>query len=254
MAETVLLGKVRERMQKMKDRIEDFEQREFDAKSALKEAQALAYQHESDRDSIANRIDMLEKELEKVNERLEHKEARLAELEEKTEEEGNIVKELTSNEMDGDEKLNELEFMVKEAWKEASETEHRHIEIANRLTQTQNELDKVNNRYDVSLQKIERHESILSEAGENVKDLQLKDENASEKEVESEEKILFLQEQLKETLALAEDAERRAAPIDRATDDLIEQIEKYKTKKADVEAEMEGMAAICDDMELMFDE
>ena len=245
MSEAILLSKVRERMQKVKDKIDDCEQREYEAKSALKTVQAEAYTHEQDRDSLSNRIEMLEKDYEKLMERLEEKQARLDLLEDKLEEEGSIVKELTSSEMEGDEKLNDLEFTVKEAWKEASITEHSCHELENRLAQTQNELDKVRGRYNFAMEKIERHENILSEAGENVKDLQMKDEDASEREIESEEKIAFLQEQLKETLASAEDAERRAAPLDRSIDELSDGIEKYIRLKEKVESEMEELSELC---------
>lgn len=243
-AATSMMDKVREKMQALKDKIEEAEERELMAKAEMKDAEARAYQHESDLDSMQNRMALIEKDLAKTTKQLDEKREKLEQLENKQEEDSEVVRKLEGVELDGDERLIELEEMLKEATAQADQFDHRNIEIIQKLQQTESELAKQRARADAAEALLEKLQTSVDEAGDNLKNLEMKDSNASQWEAETEEKIQFLEEQLKEILAQAEDTERRCAPLERTLDEHSVQIEEFRRKKEEVEKEMEEMAEL----------
>lgn len=84
----------------------------------------------------------------------------------------------------------------------------------------------------------------FTKAGESLRNLEAKDEDASEREQVNEEKVSFLLSQVKEILALAEDHERKIPPLQRTIDQMSEEIRDWQSKTKEVTKEMEDMEAL----------
>lgn len=84
----------------------------------------------------------------------------------------------------------------------------------------------------------------FTKAGESLRNLEAKDEDASEREQVNEEKMSFLLSQVKEILALAEDHERKIPPLQRTIDQMSEEIRDWQSKTKEVTKEMEDMEAL----------
>lgn len=142
MSSEVLL-KVRERMQKIKDKIDVAEEREHNAKMSLKEVEATYDQHESDIDSMKKRISLLQKELDEKRALLEERKIKSEEYEEKCVQESEVVRTLESVEIDEDERLHQIETDLAETTVRADTMELQNTELKQKLGQLENEIQKV---------------------------------------------------------------------------------------------------------------
>lgn len=130
-------------MQKMKDKIEDAENREHDAKEECKEVEATLGQNETDIDSMKKRIQLLTKELDEKNALLEERKMKSGQLEEKYEKENEVVRELENVEIGEDERMHELETDLTETSQKAEQLELQNTELRQKLGQLENEIQKV---------------------------------------------------------------------------------------------------------------
>ena len=96
-------------------------------------------------------------------------------------------------------------------------------------------------REGAALEKIDSLTDRVTQAGENLRDLEQRDEDASEREQFNEDKVSFLKEQLKEMLAAAEDHERKIPPLERVIDQMTTEIRDWNGKVEEVRKEMEDM-------------
>ena len=100
---------------------------------------------------------------------------------------------------------------------------------------------QANERECAAKEKIRSLTDRVTQAGENLRDLELRDEDASEREQFNEEKVSFLKEQLKEMLAAAEDHERKIPPLERVIDQMTTEIRDWCGKCEEVRKEMSDM-------------
>ena len=140
-------GKLRNRVQVLKTKIDAAEDREQDAKDLLKTADDQAYQLESEKSSKMGKIAMAKQLLDDRNKQLEKMEERLHELTEKCERENELVKALEVMEIDGDEKLSDLEKKAKNVNDVVESKELQNKELELRLAQLESELEKVSRNY-----------------------------------------------------------------------------------------------------------
>lgn len=99
-------------------------------------------------------------------------------------------------------------------------------------------------RLENAQEKVEMLTEHFTKAGESLRNLEAKDEDASEREQVNEEKVSFLLSQVKEILALAEDHERKIPPLQRTIDQMSEEIRDWQSKTKEVTKEMEDMEAL----------
>lgn len=140
-------GKLRERVQELKNKIDGAEDREQDAKDLLKKAEDKGYQLESEKNSKVGKIAMAKQLFDDRNEQLKKMEERLQELTEKCERENELVKALEVIEIDGDEKLSDLEKKAKNVNDVVESKELQNKELELRLAQLESELEKVSSNY-----------------------------------------------------------------------------------------------------------
>lgn len=136
-------NKLRQRMQALKDKIDEAEDRVQNAKDQLKKLDGTSYQLESERNSKKSKIALGELQLKEKNDQLEKMQALLDELTEKSNRENELVKTLEVMEIDGDVKLNYLEKQAKSLIEMSEDKELQNREMALKLAKLERDLEKV---------------------------------------------------------------------------------------------------------------
>lgn len=141
--QTNALNKIRDRMQDLKNKIDDADDRAQVAKQLLKDVSDKELQLESEKKIKEKKISQNEKTLVEMKKELDKKLKKMEETEQKQEVEDELVKTLANMEMDGDEKLSELEKQVEKIRNIAESKDIENKEMTLRMAQLENELDKV---------------------------------------------------------------------------------------------------------------
>lgn len=141
--QTNALNKIRDRMQDLKNKIDDADDRAQVAKQLLKDVSDKELQLESEKKIKEKKIGQNEKTLVEMKKELDKKLKKMEEIEQKQEVEDELVKTLANMEMDGDEKLSELEKQVEKIRNIAESKDIENKEMTLRMAQLENELDKV---------------------------------------------------------------------------------------------------------------
>lgn len=136
-------NKIRDRMQDLKNKIDDADDRAQVAKHSLKEITDKELQLESEKQTKEKKVGQNEKTLVEMKKELDKKLKKMEEIERKQEVEDELVKTLANMEMDGDEKLSELEKQVEKIKNIAESKDLENKEMTLRMAQLENELDKV---------------------------------------------------------------------------------------------------------------
>lgn len=246
-AANMAMNKIKEKMTTLKESIDRADEREADAKSELKEAEARAEHQANEAEAIRRRIKLLSAELAKVEERVDEQQERLDHVTQKGEKEEMVRKELEEVETEGDEKITELESLIVEASKEREEKTNVLNEAKRREVVLQRDLQTAVDREEKSMSTVRQLEKSLDRITEKMQNLEQADEEASEREQVTEEKMLFLGEQLKDANSRVDTAEREIGKLERTADSIMEEINSWKGKKKELEEEMQEITAIADE-------
>jgi len=231
-----------------RDNIEKADDRASDANYQLKSAEERAAKYEEEADSYKRRIALLTDEFNKTQEKLEGNQYLLAHLGDKIKREQGTGKELEGIELETDDQLSDLEFKVKEALTRMEEKVREYNEICRKLTKTEYDLGRAQERCEKAEEKVEESEDNLKSAAESQTKLEQKDEEASEREGEQEEKIAFMEGELKPIIESCEEFEERERKLERYLDELTMDIDNWREKKDGVEQEMEEIKNLADSM------
>ena len=242
------MEKLKARLTKLKEAIDVCDERHNVAENSLAEARLRFETAESDKASFQRRIQLLKLELEKTVDRGEKKQTELDSLQCKTTQDELVVRELESLEVDGDEKLETLNVMVKKEQVNVEDFDLQWREADRKVHVLQQEIERAENRFETSSLKKEEHMEKLESLGKRIKSLEQNESGLSEREQESEEKLVFLKDQQKEALLRADNGERDALRVERVMESLLLDIQNWNNKKADVLAEMESVSDLGDDI------
>ena len=243
-----IMEKVKARLTKLKEAIDVCDERKNEAENSLTEARLRFETAESEKASFQRRIQLLKLELEKTVDRGEKKQTELDSLQCKTTQDELVVRELESLEVDGDEKLETLNVMVKKEQINAEDFDLQWREAERKLHVLQQDIERAENRFESSSLKQEEYTEKLASLGKRIKSLEQNESDLSEREQESEDKLVFLKDQQKEALVRADNGERDALRVERVMESLLLDIQNWKNKKADVLAEMESVSDLGDDI------
>ncbi|XP_014609213.1 PREDICTED: calponin homology domain-containing protein DDB_G0272472 isoform X5 [Polistes canadensis] len=220
---------------------------------------------ESEVAALNRRIQLLEEDLERSEERLATATAKLAEASQAADESERARKILENRSLADEERMDALENQLKEARFLAEEADKKYDEVARKLAMVEADLERAEERAEAGESKIVELEEELRVVGNNLKSLEVSEEKANQREEEYknqiktlttrlkeatqreetfEGQVKILDSQLKEAEARAEFAERSVQKlqkeVDRLEDELVHEKEKYKY--------------ICDDLDLTFTE
>ncbi|XP_072937933.1 uncharacterized protein Tm1 isoform X2 [Epargyreus clarus] len=187
---------------------------------------------ESEVAALNRRIQLLEEDLERSEERLATATAKLAEASQAADESERARKVLENRSLADEERMDALENQLKEARFLAEEADKKYDEVARKLAMVEADLERAEERAESGESKIVELEEELRVVGNNLKSLEVSEEKATQREETFEVQVKLLDAQLKEAEARAEFAERSVQKlqkeVDRLEDELVAEKEKYK--------------------------
>ncbi|XP_011058804.1 PREDICTED: tropomyosin isoform X2 [Acromyrmex echinatior] len=187
---------------------------------------------ESEVAALNRRIQLLEEDLERSEERLATATAKLAEASQAADESERARKILENRSLADEERMDALENQLKEARFLAEEADKKYDEVARKLAMVEADLERAEERAEAGESKIVELEEELRVVGNNLKSLEVSEEKANQREEEYKNQIKTLTTRLKEAEARAEFAERSVQKlqkeVDRLEDVLVNERCKYK--------------------------
>ncbi|XP_063368097.1 tropomyosin isoform X4 [Cydia amplana] len=194
---------------------------------------------ESEVAALNRRIQLLEEDLERSEERLATATAKLAEASQAADESERARKVLENKSLTDEERMDALENQLKEARFLAEEADKKYDEVARKLAMVEADLERAEERAESGESKIVELEEELRVVGNNLKSLEVSEEKANQREEEYKNQIKTLTTRLKEAEARAEFAERSVQKlqkeVDRLEDEVLEERSKYKAIAEEVD-------------------
>ncbi|XP_072937939.1 uncharacterized protein Tm1 isoform X8 [Epargyreus clarus] len=194
---------------------------------------------ESEVAALNRRIQLLEEDLERSEERLATATAKLAEASQAADESERARKVLENRSLADEERMDALENQLKEARFLAEEADKKYDEVARKLAMVEADLERAEERAESGESKIVELEEELRVVGNNLKSLEVSEEKANQREEEYKNQIKTLTTRLKEAEARAEFAERSVQKlqkeVDRLEDEVVEERSKYKAIAEEVD-------------------
>ncbi|XP_012349578.1 tropomyosin alpha-3 chain isoform X19 [Apis florea] len=195
---------------------------------------------ESEVAALNRRIQLLEEDLERSEERLATATAKLAEASQAADESERIRKALENRTNMEDDRVSLLEQQLAQAKLIAEEADKKYEEVARKLAMVEADLERAEERAEAGESKIVELEEELRVVGNNLKSLEVSEEKATQREETFVGQVKILDSQLKEAEARAEFAERSVQKlqkeVDRLEDDLAAEREKNKLLQEEMEA------------------
>ncbi|XP_066147438.1 tropomyosin-1, isoforms 9A/A/B isoform X11 [Euwallacea fornicatus] len=187
---------------------------------------------ESEVAALNRRIQLLEEDLERSEERLATATAKLAEASQAADESERQRKILENRSLADEERMDALENQLKEARFLAEEADKKYDEVARKLAMVEADLERAEERAEAGESKIVELEEELRVVGNNLKSLEVSEEKATLKEEEYSQALKQVEQRLREAEARAEFAERSVQKlqkeVDRLEDELVAEKERYK--------------------------
>ncbi|XP_012349574.1 tropomyosin alpha-3 chain isoform X16 [Apis florea] len=187
---------------------------------------------ESEVAALNRRIQLLEEDLERSEERLATATAKLAEASQAADESERARKILENRSLADEERMDALENQLKEARFLAEEADKKYDEVARKLAMVEADLERAEERAEAGESKIVELEEELRVVGNNLKSLEVSEEKATQREETFVGQVKILDSQLKEAEARAEFAERSVQKlqkeVDRLEDVVVNERCKYK--------------------------
>ncbi|KAF5302723.1 hypothetical protein FQR65_LT08465 [Abscondita terminalis] len=187
---------------------------------------------ESEVAALNRRIQLLEEDLERSEERLATATAKLAEASAAADESERIRKALENRTNMEDDRVAILETQLSQAKLIAEEADKKYEEVARKLAMVEADLERAEERAEAGEAKIVELEEELRVVGNNLKSLEVSEEKAAATREHCEDKIHIISDKLREAEARAEFAERSVQKlqkeVDKLEDELLQQKSKYK--------------------------
>ncbi|XP_048484506.1 tropomyosin-2 isoform X6 [Plutella xylostella] len=194
---------------------------------------------ESEVAALNRRIQLLEEDLERSEERLATATAKLSEASQAADESERIRKALENRTNMEDDRVAILEAQLSQAKLIAEESDKKYEEVARKLVMMEQDLERAEERADQSDCKIVELEEELRVVGNNLKSLEVSEEKATQREETFGNRVKLLDTQLKEAEARAEFAERSVQKLQKEVDRLEDELIAGKEVFHEIGAELD---------------
>ncbi|CAH8485470.1 unnamed protein product [Schistosoma guineensis] len=235
---------------KIKEMQTELEKLQFDViaeDEILRQETALREKAEAEVAAMTRRIRLLEEDLEVSSSRLTETLTKLEEASKTAEESERGRKDLEIRSIADDERLNQLEDQQKEAKYIAEDADRKYDEAARKLAIAEVDFERAEARLEAAESKIVELEEELRVVGNNMKALEISEQESAQREESYEETIRDLTERLKAAEQRATEAERQVSKlqneVDHLEDDLLAEKERYKALSGELDqtfAELTG--------------
>ncbi|XP_076104496.1 uncharacterized protein LOC143073090 isoform X20 [Mytilus galloprovincialis] len=202
--------------------------------------------HEQEIQSLTRKISMLEEDIMKSEERYTTAASKLEEASKAADESERGRRQLEFRTSTDEENLDRLERNLHDFKITAEDNEKKYTEAARKLAITEVDLERAEARLEAAEAKVLELEEELKVIGNNMKSLELSQEEASQREDSYEETIRDLTNRLKDAENRATEAERTVSKlqkeVDRLEDELLTEKEKYKAISDELDATFAELA------------
>ncbi|XP_076104500.1 uncharacterized protein LOC143073090 isoform X23 [Mytilus galloprovincialis] len=199
--------------------------------------------HEQEIQSLTRKISMLEEDIMKSEERYTTAASKLEEASKAADESERNRKVLENLNCGNDERIDQLEKQLTEAKWIAEEADKKYEEAARKLAITEVDLERAEARLEAAEAKVLELEEELKVIGNNMKSLELSQEEASQREDSYEETIRDLTNRLKDAEYRAETSDRTVQTLQREVDKIQEDYENEHRQRMDLQEEMDATLA-----------
>lgn len=205
----------------------------------LEDAHKASANSELEVGGLQRRINLTETELEQMEVRYKEISAQLASASHNSDESEKGRKTLETKGIDDDEMIGNLEKAFIEAQTIADEADKRYDESARRYAIMEVELERTEDRADAAETKLAELEEELKVVGNNMKMLEISEQEALSREESYDEQIRELSGRLKETEERADTADRNMTKLQKEVDRLEEELTEQKDKYNNISEELE---------------
>ncbi|KRZ72269.1 Tropomyosin [Trichinella papuae] len=187
-------------------------------------------QAEAEVAALNRRIQLLEEDLTRAEERLKIATEKLEEASKAADESERVRKALENRFEIEDDRCTQLELKVRQMSSLLQETENKFEEVARKLAMVEADLERAEERAEAGENKIVELEEELRVVGNNLKSLEVSEEKALQREDSYEEHIRQLSQRLKEAETRAEFAERSVQKLQKEVDRLEDDAANHRAR------------------------
>lgn len=209
------------------------------AHEKLEEADKIAADAELQVSALVRRIQLLEEESKRVNERLTECMDKLPQIEKNLEENERARKVLEATSFQNEEKFEIQDIQLQEATQIAEESGRKFEEVTRKLRMVENDLERVNDRAEEFEKKIKDTEEALKTSHEKLKELEDLATVNGAKEDNFEEEVRVKTFDLNNQDQRAEFAERTVDKLEATIDNLTEQLYQEKVNYRDLSVKLD---------------
>merc|ERR1712212_17569 len=234
--EIIVIGKS---IMKIENQLDDKTEKLEAATIGLEDAAKQELVNEEEVSALQRRSSLLDDDVARSEGRLQVESTKLAEAAASAEAVEIQRKILEGKSFVNDERMDTLEENIEVSREVALKSSRNAEEVARKLSMTQVEFDRTNEKCEEAEVKIDELEEQLNVVGQNMKTLELSETNALKRHEEAEEKIRDLTLNLKFPEIQAAAAEREAAKLQKELDLLLVDLNDWKDRYGEICVELE---------------
>jgi len=241
------LAKVRRRLEQATELIEATDEKITKHKIATLDAMARSEKLEVDLQSSKRRIVLIHEDLRVTKERLSGQEEKLKTTQESCEEVEKARDEMESKEQEIEQTMENLETSIKEMKRKSELNAAKVVESERKQGVCTSEIARIRERAENNEARVKVLEGVIGDHGKSLSELEEREGAAGQRETLNEEKMTFLEGQLKDTTVRAETAERMYAVLKNTNTDTEAEIAKWVKRREDMVSQMMVMDDVADD-------
>merc|ERR1712183_1105795 len=202
------LAKVRRKLELATELIESTDEKIINHKAATLEAIGRNDKLEVDLQSSKRRIVLIQEDLRVTKERLSGQEEKLKKTQDSSEEVEKARDEMETKEGEQEERIEKLEASIKEMKRNVELNAGKLVEAERKHGVCTAEIVKIRERAEKSEGRVKALEDVIEGHGKSLSELEEREGAAGDREQLNEEKIAFLERELKDCTVRSEGAER----------------------------------------------